>query len=403
MPIHVVGLGQDPGNLPDHSESIVEHAEFLFGGRELLDHFEDHPAEKIPITAPLDAIIDRIAAAYADKKMVVVLADGDPLFYGIGTTLIDRLGPEDIRIHPGVTTLQMAAARIKIPWQDVAAVSLHGRDDYAPLFSALITNQWVAVFTDAKSIPSAIAQTLYDKGGETHNMWVLENLEADSERIGRFSLDEARKKSFAKKNLVLLERRRTTEISLGLGTPDDLFMREKELITKGPVRAVSVAALRLRMDSVLWDLGAGCGSVGIEASSICHRGRVFSVEKNADRVAMIRENIRRTGAYPVEIIHGSMPGCLSDLPDPDRVFIGGGLHGDNVLATACERLRPGGRLVCNAILLDTLARARTTFEEQDWEFSVTLVQAAETKPLAGRIRLAGGNPVFVIVADKPLE
>ncbi|WP_461209708.1 precorrin-6y C5,15-methyltransferase (decarboxylating) subunit CbiE [Desulfocurvus sp. DL9XJH121] len=403
MPIHVVGLGQDPGNLPDYSESVVEHAECLFGGHEQLAHFEDHPAEKIPITVPLDGVIERIAEAYADKKMVVVLADGDPLFYGIGAILIDRLGPEDIHIYPNVTTLQQAAARVKIPWQDVAAVSLHGRSDYAPLYSALISNQWVAVFTDAKSIPSAIAQDLFDKGGETHCMWVLENLETENERVGRFALDEARRKSFSKKNLVLLERRRDPEIPLALGTPDDLFMREKDLITKGPVRAVSVAALRLRKDSVLWDLGAGCGSVGIEASSICHQGRVFSVEKNADRVAMIRENIRRAGAYPVETVHGHMPTCLAELPDPDRVFIGGGLPEEKVLDTACERLAPGGRLVCNAILLDTLTKARTTFEALDWEFSITLVQAAETKPLAGRLRLAGDNPVFVIIADKPAK
>ena len=403
MPIHVVGLGQDPGNLPDESEHIVEHAQVLFGGRDLLAHFEDHPAEKIAITAPLDGVVDRINEAYADKKTVVVLADGDPLFYGIGTTLIDRMGPEDIRIYPNVTTLQMAAARVKIPWQDVAAVSLHGRDDHAPLFSALITTQWVAVFTDAKSIPSAIAQILYDKAGETHWMWVLENLEAENERMGRYTLDEARRKSFAARNLVLLERRHEPEIPLGLGTPDELFMRENELITKGAVRATSIAALRLRNDSVLWDLGAGCGSVGIEAASICHKGRVFSVEKNADRVAMIRENIRRTAAWPVEIVHGSMPGCLADLAPPDRVFIGGGLCRDGVLDTACDRLAPGGRMVCNAILLDSLTRARAAFEEREWDFSVTLIQVAETSPLAGKIRLAGANPVFVVVADKPLD
>lgn len=403
MPIHVVGLGQDPGNLPDQSQHIIEYAQVIFGGRELLAHFEDHPADKIAITAPLNGVIDEISEAYGEKKTVVVLADGDPLFYGIGATLIDRIGPEDIRIYPNVTTLQIAAARVKIPWHDVAAVSLHGRDDYAPLFSALISNQWVAVFTDAKSIPSAIAQTLYDKSGETHLMWVLENLESDDERIGRFTLDEARRKSFAKKNLVLLERTSAPKIPLGLGTPDDLFMREKELITKAPVRAASISSLRLRLGSVLWDLGAGCGAVGIEAASICHKGSVFSVEKNADRVAMIRENIRRTGAYPVEIVHGSMPGCLGDLPDPDRVFIGGGLLASGVLETACDRLVPGGRLVCNAILLDSLTHARTTFEARDWDFTVTLIQAAETSPLAGKIRLAGANPVFIIVADKPLD
>lgn len=402
MPIHVVGLGQDPDNLPDYSAGIVEHAEVLYGGSKLLDFFEDHPAQKVPITAPLDKLIERIAEDHSNKKTVVVLADGDPLFYGIGSTLINHLPPEDLYFYPGVTSLQVAAAKVKIPWHDVQAVSLHGRDDYGPLYSALLSNDWVAVLTDAKSVPSALAETILDRGGETHYMHVLEDLESDKERVGRYTLDEARKKTFSARNIVLLERCRESEVPLGLGTPDDLFRREKDLITKGPVRAAGIAALRLRQNSVLWDLGAGCGSVGIEASSVCHKGRVYAVEKNADRVAMIRENIRRMGAYLVDVLHGPMPACLKDLPDPDRIFIGGGLgKGSEVLEESCRRLRPGGRLVVNAILLDSLYRVRKAFEELDWDFSVTLVQAAETKPLAGQLHLVGVNPVFILIADKP--
>jgi len=403
MPIHVVGLGQDPDNLPDFSAGIVEHAEVLYGGKKILAFYDDHPAEKIAITAPLEPVIERLIEDSGSKKMVVVLADGDPLFYGIGATLIDHLPIEDLRFYPGITSLQMAASKVKIPWHDIVPVSLHGRDDYGPLFSALLTSPWVAVLTDAKSVPSALAQIILDKGGETHFMHILEDMESERERVGRYTLDEARKKTFSARSLVLLERCCLPAIPLGLGTPDDLFM-QKDLITKGPVRAASIAALRLRYDSVLWDLGAGCGSVGIEASSVCHKGRVYAVEKNADRVAMIRENIRRTGAYLVDVIHGTLPGALVELPDPDRIFIGGGLgQGSEVLEEACARLKPGGRLVANAILLDSLYRARKTFEELEWEFSVTLIQAAETKPLAGQLHLAGVNPVFVLIADKPKD
>lgn len=402
MTIHVVGLGQDPDNLTDQSSSVIDHAQALAGGKGILAHFEDHPAEKIPVTVPLDSCIETISARNAQGKEVVVLADGDPLFYGIGSTLVDSLGPEDLRIYPGVTTLQTAASKVKIPWHDVNAISLHGRDDYGPLFSALLTHNWVAVLTDNKHIPSAIAQTIFDKGGETHFMWVLEDLESQREQVGRFTLDEARRKSFSKRNIVLLERRSNSEIPLGLGTPDDLFMREKNLITKGPVRATSIAALRLRPSSILWDLGAGCGAVGIEASSVAYNGRVYAVEKNADRVAMIRENIRRTGAYLVETLHGTMPGCLSDLPNPDRVFIGGGLlKGKGLLEEVAKRLKPGGRLVVNVVLLNSLMQVQQTFEELDWTHSVTLVQAAESKQLANNLHLGGQNPVFLLIADKP--
>lgn len=405
MTIHIIGLGQDPDNLPDDTRTLLDHAQVLVGGRALLEHFDGHPAEKLPITTPLEDVYATMAARQADGLEVVVLADGDPLFFGIGTSLIERFGPEDVRIYPNVTTLQAAAARLKIPWQGIRTVSLHGRNDYRPMFSALLEARWVAVFTDNRNIPSAIAQSILDKSGETHCMWVLEDLESDKERIGKYTLEEARKKSFSPRNLVLLERVAEPQIPLGLGTPDDLFMREKNLITKGPARAVGIAALRLRPDSVMWDLGAGCGAIGIEASSLTTRGNVIAVEKNANRVAMIRENIRRTGAYLVDVVHGSMPGCLADLPTPDRIFIGGGLAGDadTVLDIVCKRLRPGGRLVAHAVLLDTLTRARQILEEHDWPYSVTLIQGGESAPLAGDLRIAAQNPVFALIADKPQE
>jgi precorrin-6Y C5,15-methyltransferase (decarboxylating) len=402
MTIHVVGLGQDPDNLPEHSQGLIEHAELLCAGRDILEHFEDHPAEKLPVASPLDAVIERLADAHADGRTVVVLADGDPLFYGIGATLVERLGPEILRIYPGVSTLQAAAAKVKIPWQDVAAVSLHGRDDYGPLFAALQSRDWVAVFTDGRSVPSAIAQTILDKCGPLFLMWVLEDLESESERVRRFPLEEAGRTSFSRRNLVLLERVGAPELPLGLGLPDEGYAREGNLITKAPVRAAALAALRLRPGSVVWDLGAGCGAVGIEASALCWRGRVHAVEKNAARVGLIRANVRRTGAFLVEVVHGTAPACLDELPDPDRIFVGGGLLGGTaLLEAACARLRPGGRLVANVVLLESLALAESFFAARGWPCETTLVCAAQSGGLAGGTRLEAHNPVFIVAAQHP--
>ncbi|NJB68113.1 precorrin-6Y C5,15-methyltransferase (decarboxylating) [Desulfobaculum xiamenense] len=403
MTIHIVGLGQNPENIPDNSRTLIDMAQVLCATQDDLACFDDHPAEKIPLDAPIDEVCAQLSARQSDGLEVVVLTGGDPLFFGIAEALVDRLGADETRVHPGVTIVQTAAARLRIPWQDVRTVSLGGQDDNQPLFSALLQSRWVAVYTDARNIPSAIAQSILDKSGDTHRMWVLEDLEDDRERIDRYTLGEARKKSFSPRSIVMLERVAQPEVPLGLGTPDDLFMRETGLITKGPARAVAIAALRLRPESVLWDLGAGCGALGIEASSVAYNGRVFCVEKNANRVAMIRENIRRTGAYLAEIVHGTMPGCLPDLPDPDRVFIGGGLtqDADTLLGVVCARLRPGGRLVAHAVLLDTLTRARQILDECDWPYSVTLIQAGESAPLAGDLRIAAHNPVFALIADKP--
>jgi precorrin-6Y C5,15-methyltransferase (decarboxylating) len=401
--IHVVGLGMDPDNLPEHSAEVIEHAQVLCGGRAQLALFDDHPAEKITIAAPLDRCIADLAERHASGLMVVVLADGDPLYYGIGATLIERLGAEEVTLYPGITALQAAAAKLKIPWSQVETVSLHGRNDWLPLYRALIRSDFVAVYTDPANVPAAVAQAALDKGCGHFAMWVLEDMESESESVRKLTLEEAAQTSFSPRNLLLLERTGRPEVALTLGIPDDLLAKEKNLITKGPVRAAGLSALRVTSGDTVWDLGAGCGAVAVEAASLA-AGRVLAVEKNANRVGLVRENIRRTGAYTVEPVHGSMPRCLDDLPDPDRIFIGGGLSkGDAVLDAACQRLAPGGRLVCSVVLLSTLERVRANLARRGWPVFTTLVQTAEARPLADDLHLAAHNPVFIVGADKPLE
>jgi len=400
--IHVVGLGIEPGNLSEDASYIIDNAQVLVGGKRQLAEFDEHPAQKIPVASPIDKTLNLVAEEHAKGVDVVVLADGDPMFYGIGSSVVDRFGAGEVRVYPGVTTLQSAAARLKVPWHDMTTVSLHGREDYGPLYSALIRSDWVAVYTDGNNVPSRVAQNVLDKGGDTHAVWVLENLGTDEERVRRFSLAKAAASSFAKLNIVLLERVREPEVRLGLGTPDHLFEACDAPVTKGPIRSVSLAALRMTADDVLWDLGAGSGVLSIEASSLCRKGRVYAVEKKADRVRMIRENVRRSNAYLVEVVHGTMPRCLADLPDPDRIFLGGGMSRDGkLLAEACERLKPGGRLVANVVLMDNLLRAKQIFKSMGWEFFISLIQASESKDLAWDLHFKALNPVFVIGADKP--
>ena len=401
--IHVVGLGMDPDNLPEHSAEVIEHAQVLCGGRAQLAHFDDHPAEKLPITAPLDRCLAELADRHAAGLMVVVLAAGDPLYYGIGATLIERLGPEEVAVYPGITALQTAAAKLKIPWSRVETVSLHGRHDWLPLYRALIRSDFVAVYTDPTNVPAAVAQAALDKGCAHFAAWVLEDMESEHEQVRKFTLEEAARTSFSPRNLLLLERTGRPSVALTLGIPDDLLAKEKNLITKGPVRAAGLSALRVTPGDVVWDLGAGCGAVAVEAAALA-AGHVLAVEKNATRVGLIRENIARTGAYTVEPVHGSMPGCLDDLPDPDRIFIGGGLSkSDAVLDAACRRLAPGGRLACSVVLLSTLERVRKHLADRGWPVFVTLVNAAESRPLADDLHLAAHNPVFIVGADKPVE
>ena len=402
MAVTVVGMGIDPDNMPPKNLAKILEADVLVGGQRHLDAFPGHSAEKIRITAPLDPIIKLIDAKDRESKNVVVMATGDPMFFGIGATLLHELGGDRVESMPNVCTLQVAVSRAKIPWPEVTTVSLHGRDDIHLLFEALMYNSKVALLTDARSIPASIAQALLDKGVTNYRMWVFEDLESNREQVECYDLKTASDKSFSKLNFVLLERVGPLPGALYLGIPDDHFVTQEGLITKWPVRATSLAALRLTPGNVFWDLGAGCGALSIEAAAILVNGHVLAVEKRSDRVALIRENIRRCNALLVEAVHGTMPRCLQDLPDPDRVFIGGGLSRDiTILENVMERLPSGGRMVVNCALMETLCSTRALLTEQGWKPEVTLLHAAQSMPLGTDMHLQGGNPIFIVSVKKP--
>lgn len=402
-PVHVVGLRPGVLSPPPGVDDILIRAQVLVAGRRLLDAAPRscRPEKVIPVAGPLAPILEEITRDLDAGKAVVVLADGDPLFFGLGKRLIEHLGPERVFVHPNLCTLQMAAARVGLPWHEVRVVSLHGRSDFNPLFASLARFERLAVFTDPENSPAVIAQALLERGVVDAQLIVLENLGAQNETARRLRLEEAWDLPFADLNLVLVERTAPPEIPLMLGIPDHFYLHEKGLITKQAARALGLSMLGVMPDSVIWDLGAGCGSVAIEASHLAHEGRIFAVEREPRRAAMIRENVRRIGAWLVDTVTGEMPDCLAALPDPDRVFIGGGLGQDTrPLAHACRRLKPGGRVVIHAILLDTLMRVKDYFQAQNWNFGITQIQASTADRLAGDLRLRAQNPVFIIRADK---
>lgn len=405
-PVHVVGLRPGALTPPAGLDDVLARAEVLVAGRRLLAAAPRacRPERSIAVAGPLSPILEEIAKERAAGRVVVVLADGDPLFFGLGKRLIEALGPEAVAVHPNLCTLQMAAARLGLPWHDVRVVSLHGRKDFTPLFAALARFERIAVFTDPENTPASIAQALLERGVVDAQLIVLENLGGPGETARRMRMEEAWDLPFSDLNLVMVERTAPPEIPLMLGIPDHYYFHEKGLITKLPARATGLAMLGVMPDSVVWDMGAGCGSVAIEASHLAQDGRVFAIEREPRRAAMIRENVRRIGAWLVETVQGEMPDSLANLPDPDRVFIGGGLgHDTRNLAVACHRIKPGGRVVAHAILLDTLMRVKEYFQTHNWNFGVTQLQASQADRLAGDFRLRAQNPVFVIWADKPAQ
>ncbi len=400
--VHVVGLGVDHRDITPTASRLIDSAEVLAGGDRLLALFSDHPAVKVLIKSPLKNVIDRINQEMQSHRKVVVLADGDPLFFGIGKRLIDSFGKDTVVIYPNVTTLQVAASKLKIPWYDIQTVSLHGRKDIQPLLTALVKDNRVAVFTEPDFSPAKVADELIRRRVDTFNMHVFEGLGTETEKTGRFELKEAVKQTFSPLNFIILNRIKQAVIPLSLGLDDDLYLHQRGLITKREIRVAGLSALEIEPCHTLWDLGAGCGSVAIEASLLAYEGIVLAVEKAPERIQLIRQNISRMCAYGVEVIHGEMPECLEFLPDPHRVFIGGGIgKGNSVLETVTNRLKPDGKLVIHSVLMGSLTRARDYLKDLKWPFSITQLQVSRSKDLAGDHRFEALNPVFIISAKKP--
>jgi precorrin-6Y C5,15-methyltransferase (decarboxylating) len=401
IPVQVVGLGMSPADLTPKAEEIIREAQVLVGGRRLLDYFPEHRSMKIPLGKDPEGTLRQLPAL-AETKRVVVLASGDPNFYGVGPLVARVLGAEHVVIHPNLTAVQTACARLQMPWQDVTVISLHGRD-WEPLTAALGKPGPLLIYTDPVHAPGEIARFLLARGLSQARFCILEDLGQDTERITWMSLAEAREREFSPLNLVVVAPEPgeawPVRPQLHLGLPEAALVHQAGLITKAEVRVVALAKLRLAPGQVLWDVGAGCGSVGLEASLLIPGGKIFAVERHPERAAQIAANRDTFGVHNLDVVCAPAPLCLAKLPDPHRVFVGGG--GPEVAAIlreAVARLQPEGRVVVTAALLETLDAAQTALNEAGWEVEVVQIQVSRSYDLAGGTALQALNPVWVITA-----
>jgi precorrin-6Y C5,15-methyltransferase (decarboxylating) len=404
--IDVVGMGLGVDDLTSHHRRIIEQADVLIGGRRLLALFSDTPAEKKAIGKVLDEIITYIRHRMA-RKSIVVLASGDPLFFGIGTRLVEAFGPERVTIHPNVSSVAAAFARIKEPWNGVRIISLHGRKNQGELLRALAEEDRIAVLTDPEHGPAWLARLILDRLGSGFRMAVMEALGAPAERHGWYRLEQAATGKFAEPNLVILKRESPATAAHRrpvLGTPDEWFEHDRGLITKSEVRAVALAKLRLEEGQVFWDLGAGSGSVAVESSLLIGKGRIVAIEKDPRRVEQIRANARRFRVRNLSVVHAVLPAGLARLPKPDRIFIGGGgKELPSIIAVAVRRLKPDGIVVINTVLMQSVHDASAALRRLGFATEMVQVQIHRSAPMPWSERLEALNPVWIITGSRKFE
>lgn len=403
--VHVVGLGMPGDPLGAAASAALAEADLIFGTATALAALPELAGEKQSYPSPLNELWPLLERR--EGQRIVLLASGDPLFYGIGATLLERLPAEEVEIHPNVSSLQVAFARIKRPWQQAQLLSLHGRP-LGSLRSALRSNCLYGLLTDRRSHPVAVAGLLTESGfGESH-LWVAEELGTARERIHHFRAAELAEQDavFSAMTVVIIETLGPAGILPEFpGIPDEHFSTGAEpgkgLLSKREVRLMILSLLQARAGEIGWDIGAGCGGVSVEWARWNPRGMVYAVEYHTERLTHLGINRERFGVLDnLFIVAGYAPEALADLPDPNAVFVGGssGKPGE-LLAAVWERLRPGGRLVASAVTEDSRAALHEFVgpREAVW----TQIGVARGEKLAGQRVLQPRLPALLMQLEKP--
>lgn len=400
--LDIVGVGPTgPKSLSGEMLSKIVQADILYAGKRLMTLFEHTRSQRVLIDRDLGAVTRHIVAHPKAKK--VLLATGDPNFFGIADYLYRHLGADRVTVWPHLSSLQLFFARIKMSWHDVFLASVHGRSADAVL-EWVKTHEKVFLLTDPVNTPQRIAELLVEGGFGESEVIVGQDLGMPLEAIWRSPAWAMRAEPFSPLNVLLIlnreaNRREDTEY----GIADREFDRrpgQSGLITKQDIRAVSLSRLRLFSGAVVWDVGAGSGSVAVEAAALVGpAGRVYALERNPEDIERIRSNARRW-RRPVVVVAGEAPEAFKDLPDPDAIFVGGsGGRLEDILITVLPRIRPEGRLVINLIDLNHVEQVHRILARSSYSYEILLVQVSKAESGDALLRLRPENPVWIVVVS----
>lgn len=357
--VTVVGIGADGwAGLTQAARALVLGADVILGGDRALGYLSpdlNKGAERVPLPAPLVAALPDLLATYAGRDLCL-LASGDPMFYGIGATLVRLLGPDGVHVLPHPSSASLACARLGWAAADVDVVSAVGR----PLerLHALVTpGRRLLVLSAGADTPAAVARLLTDAGYGPSRLTVLEQLGGPAERIraGVAAQWQDPADGHDALNLVAVDCLPGSDARLLActpGLPDDVYDHDGQL-TKREVRAVTLARLVPLPGQLLWDVGGGAGSVAIEWMRAHRDSRAIAIEVRGDRAERIAANATALGVPGLRVVPGEAPAALAGLPAPDAIFIGGGATVPGLIEACWAALRPRGRLVVNAVTLET--------------------------------------------------
>ncbi|HWL67238.1 MAG TPA: precorrin-6y C5,15-methyltransferase (decarboxylating) subunit CbiE [Geminicoccus sp.] len=388
--LYVVGIGEDgPAALGAEARAAMGRAELFIGGARHLAMLGDDPRPRMPWQVPLDPSIEHLASLR--RHRVVVLASGDPLWFGVARRLVARFGEDAIRVVPQVASMQLACARLRWSLAEAEVVTIHGRP-LERLVRWLQPGRRLVILCADRHCPAKIANLLAEHGFGSARLHVLEHLGGPDERVLDLPAAEVAQHMFRDLVVVGLEVPAPAGPVRPLvpGLPDDAFRHDGQL-TKREVRAATLAKLAPCPRELLWDVGAGSGAIGIEWLRAQPGTRAIAIERNAGRLERIRANALQLGTPELATVLGSAPAALDGLPRPDAIFLGGGTGTPGLIAALAERLRPGGRLVANAVTLEGEAALLAAASHHGGELARIAVSRAE--PVGGMLAWRALAPV----------
>ncbi len=350
--LSVIGIGDDGlASVGDHARRLIEGGDIVIGGARHLDMIPDHRGERLAWRRPLERTLDDIEARRGQK--VVVLASGDPMYFGVGEMLAGRFGPNEMRVLPASSAFSLVCARLGWSMNAIRALSLHDRPT-STLRRHLAPGARLVLLSHDGETPHLAATILVEQGYGPSPITVFEHLGGPKERRIDGAADAWPTVTIAALNTIAIECRpgpTAKRLPTIPGIADDAFESDG-MLTKREVRAATLARLAPVAGECLWDVGAGSGAVAIEWLRAIERGRALAIERDEERAARIAGNAEWLGTPELRVVRGDAPACLDGLPEPDAVFIGGGITAPDMLPRCWRALRAGGRLVANVVTLE---------------------------------------------------
>jgi precorrin-6Y C5,15-methyltransferase (decarboxylating) len=403
--VQIVGIGDDGlEGLTSAARQTIQAAEILIGAPQCLQLLPVGSETRVAVSSDLSEVVQTIESN-RDRR-VVLLATGDPLFYGTARYLCEHLGKDRFEVAPHVSSMQLAFARVKESWDEAYLANL-ATTELERVVEKIRSTEKAGLFTTDNASPAVVAQALLDCRIDYFTAYVCENLGSPDERVTHAELSEVAEQEFAALNVLILVRnpdtpdRPTAMVGRRLfGNPDELFLQSRPkrgLLTPSEIRSIALAELDLGQSSIVWDVGAGSGSVAIEAAQIASSGVVYAIEMDPEDHVLISANAERFQVDNLKPILGQAPDAWADLPDPDAIFVGGtGRQVEPIVERALERLRPGGRLVANVASLENVVAVRALLEDRVGDANVWMVQVSRGNYQLERLALEALNPSFLV-------